>query len=113
MIDTISKMRALVNMKTTLIAALRSDLEATINKVMRLETRVESITTHNTTLIHKVADLRKRVDELELEQAWWQAQDKEMEAQALTLDLPVVKVIKRETIDLTEDPDAMWKKGTH
>ncbi len=89
---SINKFRALINMKSVLIEALRSDLETAVNKIMRLEARVT---------------------ELEHEQAWWKQQDEEAERQGISIDLPVIKIAKHETVDLTDDPDAMWRKGTH
>ncbi len=69
-------------MKSVLIEALRSDLETAINKIMRLEGRVE---------------------QLEREQAWWKMQDEERERQGTSIDVPV-------TVNLVEDPDALWNK---
>ena len=91
MLDTINKMRALVNMKTTLIEALRSDLDTAVNRIMRLEARVE---------------------ELEKEQTWYQQQDEEQERQGQSVDVPVTTK-ECSSLDLIEDPDAMWRKGTH
>lgn len=92
MLDSLVKLRALVSMKTSLIEALRSDLETAVGRIMRLESRVT---------------------ELEREQTWWKQQDEEQERQGTSIDLPVVTIRKTERFNLVEDPDAMWKKGTH
>lgn len=106
MLDTINKMRALVSMKTTLINELRSDLRTAESRITRLEGGIDQLHTQN-------VDLQCRVAELEQEQAWYNEQDKEMERQGKSIDVPITLVKECSSLDLVEDPDAMWKKGTH
>jgi len=107
--DTIAKMRALVSMKSSLIEALRADLEAALRKVTRRDYRI-------TALEERVAELEALSD-----QAWYEAMDKD------TLYINEVceegygpamlhgeelrtKTSVAEPMDLTIDPDIIWEK---
>ena len=98
--DTIAKMRALVSMKSTLIEALRSDLEAAARKITKLEAQVAK------------------------HEAWWEAMDKDNDYIARLNPVseyqdgygPAMlhgeelgaKTSVAKTVDLTENPDGMW-----
>lgn len=86
--DTLTKLRALVNMKSTLVEAIRADLESALAKNTELEYAFQVICRQNVKLVDenvslKAAEARLLKDNqdlvAQLEQAqWWKAQDEEM-----------------------------------
>jgi hypothetical protein len=58
--DLSVKARALINMKTTLIEALRSDLADAVNKIMRRDARIEELERQATEVVDAIKAVNVR-----------------------------------------------------